>query len=167
MCGGMRLQRDLGGAENEGEEDGRDGDDMGRVQQGQIGEVVVIDDGAREGGLVRGELEAGREVVQGAVRVVHDQLRVQLRDQRKLALAEAGDVSVGHLRPDVARLDHDEADVVRALLHLAGEVEGRGDDEVRVRAPDGHFEVVALEIDLGGGESLLPDGETLAEFDDF
>ena len=99
--------------------------------------------------------------------MVHDELRVELGDEGEFALAEAWDVGVGHLGPGIARFDHDEADVLRAFFHLAGEVEGSGDDEVWVGTPDWNFEVVAFEVDLGRGEGLLADGEAFAEFDDF
>jgi hypothetical protein len=53
--------------------------------------------------------------------------------------------------------------VLRALLHLAGEVKGRSDDEVGVGLPDRGARVESLEVDLGGGHGLLADAETLAE----
>jgi hypothetical protein len=65
--------------------------------------------------------------------------------------------------PAVARLADDDADVLLALFRLAGEVEGRGEDQVRVRAPHLDLGVVAAHVHLRRREGLLADGHALAE----
>ena len=59
----MRLQRGLRRAQDQRQEDSRDRDDMGRIEQRQIGEIVIIDDRARQRRLIRGKADARREVV--------------------------------------------------------------------------------------------------------
>lgn len=65
--------------------------------------------------------------------------------------------------PERASLLGDEADVLRAFLHLAGQVEGRGKEEIGVGAADLDLCVESLDVDLSGGDGLLADGEALGE----
>lgn len=51
---------------------------MRRVEQGRVGEIVVVDDGPGEGDFVRGQGEGLLQVEEAAVRVVDDQLAVKL-----------------------------------------------------------------------------------------
>ncbi len=126
----------------------------------------------------RGSLDLG----EGAVGVVDDELRAELGDERELAFADLGGVGVEDVcrlsagrvlagggsgrrftGPEGAGLGDDEPDVVGALLHLACEVKGRGEDEVGVRAADLDLGVVAPHVNLGGREGLLSDGHALPE----
>ena len=91
--------------------------------------------------------------------MMHNHLAVHLGNQPELVLADFGDVGLDELGPEEARLARDGLDVVRALFHLAGEVQGRGQDGVGVRAPDLDFGVEAAQVNLRGGDGLLADFE--------
>ena len=65
--------------------------------------------------------------------------------------------------PERLGFGDDQSDVLRALLHLASQVQRRGNDEKGVRPSDFHLAVEALHVDLGRGHGLLSDAEPLAE----
>lgn len=58
---------------------------------------------------------------------------------------------------------HHNTNVLRTLLHLAGEIQGRGEDEVRIRAADFDLCVESLDIDLGSRDGLLAAAEPLSK----
>jgi len=62
-------------------------------------------------------------------------------------------------------LDH-EPDVLRRFFHLARQVQGRRDGQVRIRPPDFDPAVEALDVDLGRGHGLLADAEALGQTTD-
>lgn len=109
---GCRCRRHIGRpaapdgirAQHEGQQDRGQGYDVRRVEQGQVGHVVVVDDGHGDVDLVLGQEQVGLEARQGPVRLVHDQVGVHLRDKEELALAEAPDVEGEQICVAVLRL---------------------------------------------------------------
>ena len=92
--------------------------------------------------------------------------RVSLAWARVYSTKRAGLVATPreiHTGPQGARLRHHHPNVLRRLLHLAGEVDGCGSDEIGVRAADFDPRVESFHVDLGRGHCLLTDIEALPE----
>lgn len=68
--------------------------------------------------------------------MMHNQLRIQLGNHAKLALANLRRLARHDIWPELSRLAGDESDVLWAFFHFAGEVEGGGEDEVGICAAD-------------------------------
>lgn len=141
----------------------RDSDDVRRIQQRQIRHVVVVDQTPRQARFLRRQPQRALQLRERAVRMVHDELAVHLADEGELALAELGRVAGEDVGPELPRLAHHEPYVLRALFHLAGEVESRCHDQVRVRPPHFDFGVEAPHVDLGCCQGLLSDGHALSQ----
>ena len=58
---------------------------------------------------------------------------------------------------------HHDSNVLGALLHLAGQIQGGGDDEVGVGPAYLDLAVEPLDVELGGGHGLLLAPEPLSE----
>lgn len=65
---------------------------MWRVDEREIGHVVVVDDGPGQGYLVAGQVELGLEAGEGAIGLVDDEVGVHLGDEPELALADLGGI---------------------------------------------------------------------------
>ena len=61
------------------------------------------------------------------------------------------------------RLVQDISNMLRRLLHLAGQIQGGGDDEVGVGPAYLDLAVEPLDVELGGGHGLLLAPEPLSE----
>ena len=133
---GRKISRLACRSQHDGKEDRCDGDDVGRVQQPQIRVVGVVDDVVRERLLLVAQAEQWAQFSQRAVGVVDDETGGEGRYQREFTLPDLRTLRHAQLRPLPRCFAQHEPDVLRALFHFAGEIDGRGHDEVGVRLPD-------------------------------
>lgn len=66
-------------------------------------------------------------------------------------------------RPETASLLVYQPDVLRSLLHLAGQVQSSRYYQKRICPSDLDFGIEALDVDLGGGHGLLSDSESFTK----
>lgn len=65
--------------------------------------------------------------------------------------------------PETPGLLGHQPDMLWALLHLAGQIQGCCDDEEGIRSANLDFGVESFNIDLGRGHGLLPGSESLSK----
>ena len=69
--------------------------------------------------------------------------------------------------PERLGFGYDKADVLRAFLHLAGQVQCSGNHKIWICPSDLNFGIESSDIELGCCHGLLPDLETFPQSIDF
>ena len=91
-CSSVSLEARLRRPKHSSQKDGCNGDNVWRIQEGQIGVVVVVDDGACQDRFLCEYIESGCEVGQCSIRMMQYQARGERADEMEFTFANLGNI---------------------------------------------------------------------------